>query len=137
MASHYSTDAAPADNQAFAQPFDETKATGRKGELRPDDAKLGDHVVPVDQALDGARGERFGETVDQSSAGRLGASEEAVERLASEDKEKSKKKPDDSPDPDDEDDKLDDALDDSFPASDPPPIRRAKARTENKSGNLS
>ncbi|WP_440959157.1 hypothetical protein ACFELO_03330 [Oceanicaulis sp. LC35] len=129
MASHYSTDAAPADNQAFAQPFDETKAMGRKGELRPDDAKLGDTVVPVDQALDGARGERFGETVDQSSAGRLGASDETVERLASDkadkskSKEKTKEKPDDSPDPDDEEDKLDDALDDSFPASDPPPIR--------------
>ena len=47
MASHYSTDAAPADNQAFAQPFDETKATGRKGELRPDDAKLSDDALVI------------------------------------------------------------------------------------------
>lgn len=123
MASHYSTQAAPADNQAFAQAFDETKAMDRKGEQRPDDAKLGDTVVPVDQALDGARGERFGEAVDQSSAGRLGASEDGVERLSAEAQEKSKSSPDDSPDPDDEEDKLDDALDDSFPASDPPPIR--------------
>ena len=123
MASHYSTDAAPADNQAFAQPFDETNAMGRRGELRPDDAKLGDQVVPVDQALDGGQGERFGEKVDQSSAGRLGATDEGVERLSADDQEKTKKKPEDSPDPDDEDDKLDDALDDTFPASDPPPVR--------------
>lgn len=123
MASHYSTDAAPADNQAFAQAFDETKALNRKDERRPDDAKLGDEVVPVDQALDGARGERFGEAVDQSSAGRLGATEDTVERLSADDQEKSKTKPEDSPDPDDEEDKLDDALDDSFPASDPPPMR--------------
>lgn len=123
MASHDSTDAAPADNQSFAQAFDETKALNRTEERRPDDAKLGDKAVPVDQALDGARGERFGEAVDQSSAGRLGATEDAVERLSADDQEKSKTKPEDSPDPDDEEDKLDDALDDSFPASDPPPMR--------------
>lgn len=123
MASHYSTDAAPADNQAFAQAFDETKALNRTEERRPDNAKLGDQAVPVDQALDGARGERFGEKVDASSAGRLGAREDAVERLSAEDRKTSKSSPDDSPDPDDEEEKLDDALDDSFPASDPPPTR--------------
>ena len=121
MASHSNSDTAPADTQASSEVFDETKSVDRKGQLRPDDAKLGDQTVPVDQALDGGRGERFGEKVAQDSAGRLGAREDTVERVADADRENTPKKPDQNEDA--KDDKLDEALDDTFPASDPPPMR--------------
>jgi hypothetical protein len=63
MASHRSTDAAPADDQAFAEAFDEDK-TATDAEIgRPDRDKEDSRVQPVDRGLTGARGERFGETV--------------------------------------------------------------------------
>lgn len=121
MASHHTTETAPADNQAFSEAFDETKSVDRKGQQRPDDTKLGDQTMPVDQALDGGRGERFGEKVAQDSAGRLGALGDEIERVPDAERENTPEKPDQSED--EKDDKLDEALDDTFPASDPPPIR--------------
>ncbi|XBQ15404.1 MAG: hypothetical protein ABL308_10585 [Oceanicaulis sp.] len=60
MASHRSTSNAPADDQAFQEIFDEDKAANDAEIGRPDRDKEDERVQPVDQALTGARGERFG-----------------------------------------------------------------------------
>ncbi len=150
MASHRSTDAAPADDQAFAEAFDEDK-TATDAEIgRPDRDKEDSRVQPVDQGMTGARGERFGETV-RAEGGAPGRDDEAERRRqsgaegASEDDliepngpaTKGPRKPADTDvkhtpgqtapkkiDGEmDDDERLDEAMRESFPASDPPPVR--------------
>lgn len=153
MASHRSTEAAPADDQAFAEAFDEDK-TATDAEIgRPDRDKEDSRVQPVDQAMTGARGERFGEAVraEGDSPGRSGESDEDEDRRRSGAEEASEddliepngpatKRPRKPTDTDvkhtpgqtapkkkdgemDEDERLDEAMKESFPASDPPPVR--------------
>jgi hypothetical protein len=121
MASHRSTDASPADDQAFAEAFDEDKHASQAEMGRPDRDKEDGHAEPVDQSLDGARGERFGEAVsaepddlDPVQAG-PGADETTAPRKATPDTHARSKQ--------DEEARLDEAMKETFPASDPPPIR--------------
>ncbi|MEQ8433895.1 MAG: hypothetical protein RIA71_06610 [Oceanicaulis sp.] len=152
MASHRSTDAAPADDQAFAEAFDEDKHANEAEIGRPDRDKEDSRVQPVDRGLDGARGERFGETVraegdapgredeDEDERRRQSGAEEASEDDLIEPNGPATKRPRKPTDTDvkhtpgqtapkkkdgetDQDKRLDEAMKESFPASDPPPVR--------------
>ena len=129
MASHRSTDSAPADDQAFAESFDETKSATRAEQRRPDGDKA-DDAMPVDAALDGAVGERFGEQVDPAQGDDDPLENDTdIDALADTPEPERVRPPDDPDDPDAKgraqtpDEKLDEAMDETFPASDPPPIR--------------
>ncbi len=126
MASHRSTQTAPADDQASAESFDETKAGAPAEQRRPDRDKADEGATPLDQALDGAVGERFGEQVDAPDAITTETTEdETVSGPAPE----GVHPPDDIEDPEaggraqTPEERLDEAMDETFPASDPPPIR--------------
>ncbi len=119
MASHRSTDFAPDDDRAFAESFDETKARTKADQRRPDGSKTDGEVKPVDEALDGAVGERFGEQVDPV----LGE-DDPLENVTDIDAVS------DDPDAPDargraqtSEERLDEAMEETFLASDPPPIR--------------
>ena len=134
MASHRNSDAAPADDQAFSEAFDEDKSPNGADQRRPDRDKADADapVQPVDAALDGDTGERFGETVNEDEPMRR--REVAADQARSDGiptKPKGDVEPgvepsdaeeggDDTLDPDE---KIDEAMDETFPASDPPPIR--------------
>lgn len=140
MASHRSTDAAPADDQAFSEAFDEDKAETPADQRRPDREKadLDEPVKTVDEALDGDSGERFGELVhdeeplrrrevaaDQASADGIPtvAKDDADPESGASTDEDGEAGDSDQGDTLDPDEKIDEAMDETFPASDPPPIR--------------
>lgn len=133
MASHRSTDSAPADDQAFAESFDETKARTSADQRRPDGDKADGDVKPVDEALDGAVGERFGEQVDPAQGDGHPLENvtdiDAVAEVPDDARRDGVRPPDDPDDPDVKgraqtpEEKLDEAMEETFPASDPPPIR--------------
>lgn len=134
MASHRSTEAAPADDQAFSEAFDEDKSPSEADQRRPDRLKADADtpVEPVDEAIDGDTGERFGETVHEDEPMRR--REVAADRARSDGiptgPKLDRRRPPDDPDAADsdddtldEDEKIDEAMDKTFPASDPPPVR--------------
>lgn len=130
MAAHRSTDAAPADDQAFSEAFDEDKSATPVDQRRPDRRKADADtaVSPLDHALDGSAGERFGETVLKDAAG-----DDAADGAPAAPNRPGVRAPDD-PDEAGEDDgtldpdeKVDEGVEESFPASDPPAIRPGEA----------
>ncbi len=131
MGSHRNPDAAPADDQAFSEAFDEDKADTSADQQRPDRAKADEDapIKSVDTAIDGDTGERFGETVHDEEPLRrreVAADQARSDGIPAKPKdeveidEKPSKSDDDTLDPDE---KIDEAMDETFPASDPPPIR--------------
>ena len=125
MASNRSSEHAPADDQAVAETFDEEKAANPAEIQRPDRDKEDDRVQPVDAALTGARGERFGGAVASD------ADDPDPDPDSDSDPDSD---PADRDDPDRktdrtrQEDKLDEAIEESFPASDPPPLRPGSGR---------
>jgi hypothetical protein len=131
MASHRNSDAAPADDQAFSEAFDEDKSPTSADQRRPDRDKADADapVQPVDAALDGDTGERFGETVhdEEPMRRREVAADQARSDGIPTGPKPDKRAPDD-PEADeddtlDPDEKIDEAMEETFPASDPPPVR--------------
>ena len=133
MASHHSPDAAPADDQAFSEAFDEDKTEKAVDQRRPDRDKA-DRDAPVksvDDALDGDSGERFGELVhDEEPMRRREAAADQARSDSIPTKPKDRVYPEGGGQSEDEeegtldpDEKIDEAMDETFPASDPPPIR--------------
>ncbi|WP_270374793.1 hypothetical protein [Marinicauda sp. Alg238-R41] len=113
----------PADNQVEAEVFDEDKHLDRTDQRRPFDSDPGAAKVPVDQAIDGGRGERFGEQLPQTEemSDPLEEAEMTEKRLSEENqsgkREDEKKKKSQS---DKDENKVDEAMKESFPASDSP-----------------
>jgi hypothetical protein len=132
MASHRSPDA-PADDQAFSEAFDEDKSPTDADQRRPDRDKADADapVQPVDEALDGDTGERFGETVHEGEPMRrreVAADQARSDGIPAGPKPENRREPDDPDEAEDgetldEDEKIDEAMEETFPASDPPPIR--------------
>lgn len=134
MASHRSPDAAPADDQAFSEAFDEDKSPKDADQRRPDREKADADgpVQPVDEAIDGDMGERFGETVHEDGPMRrreVAADQARSDGIPTGPRPGKRRAPDD-PDANghggdtlDKDEKIDEAMDETFPASDPPPVR--------------
>ena len=134
MASHRSSDSAPADDQSFSEAFDEDKTDKAVDQRRPDRDKADEDgpVKSVDEAVDGDSGERFGELVhdEEPMRRREAAADQArSDGIPTKPKDEADTDPaqsdaetgdDDTLDPDE---KIDEAMDETFPASDPPPIR--------------
>jgi hypothetical protein len=132
VASNQNPGAIPADDENLSETFDEAKSPAQADQRRPDRHKADtDSVKPVDEAIDGNIGERFGEAVHADTAMRrrevaAKQAQPAGPPVAS--KQTSRRMPDkvetDGQDTSvHRDDKLDEAIDETFPASDPPAVR--------------
>lgn len=81
MVSHQDIDHAPGDDQTSSEAFDEDKHASAAEISRPDRDKADGRVLPLDEALNGARGERFGEAVS-AEGGASGTDSERPDRDA-------------------------------------------------------
>lgn len=128
----------PADDQVEAEVFDEDKHLNRDDQRRPYSGDPGAEKTPVDEAIPGGRGERFGEQLPRGTEradalDEVAAEQERLEeKLHKEGQKESGKSGKKTPEKDEgtmsDQEKVDEAMKETFPASDSPSFTPGKPK---------